>query len=200
MLSRDWIAQTRQELAALDRSGHETAKALEIHTLQRERHEAQQPPALSAEQAAAQETATPQGLLDAWVELWGTYDLDRVHNIFLRDDSLSYFSSEFEGQLRGFERIVEHHRGFGFVPGGDPRDTKIWVREVQIDQFGDAALIGAIWYFGDPAAPDDAQRGPMTVFAVRTPSGYRIAHMHFATYEGEGAPAPGPSQVGPAPA
>ena len=84
--------------------------------------------------------------------------------------------------LEGFERIVEHHAGFGFVPGGSNPERRIWVDEVRIVDFGDTALISAIWYFGDPESPANAQRGPMTVVAVRTDSGYRIAHMNFATY------------------
>ncbi len=133
--------------------------------------------------AAQASRDTPQELLDAWVELWATKDLDRVPQLFLQDDSLTYFSSETEGLLTGFDRIVEHHRGFDFVPGGEPPDQVIWVDEVRIDEFGETALIGAIWYFGNPQAPDDAQRGPMSVLAVRTSDGYRIAHMHFATYD-----------------
>lgn len=125
---------------------------------------------------------TPRDLLDAWVDLWGSYDLDLVSVLFLRDDALTYFSSETEGLLEGFDRIVEHHRGFGFVPGGAPQDRLIWVGDVQVREFDDAALIGAIWYFGDPDSPADAQRGPMSVLAVRTPDGYRIAHMNFSTY------------------
>ncbi len=126
---------------------------------------------------------SPSELLDAWVELWGSYDLDVVPLLFLRDDRLTYFSSELEGLLRGYERILEHHRGFGFVPGGTARDRVIWVGDVEIADFGETALVGAIWHFGDPSAPAEAQRGPMSLLAVRTPAGYRIAHMHFATYE-----------------
>lgn len=132
---------------------------------------------------------TPEELLDAWVDLWGSYDLDLVPVLFLRDDALTYFSSETEGLLEGFDRIVEHHRGFGFVPGGAPQDRLIWVRDVQIREFDDVALIGAIWYFGDPDSPADAQRGPMSLLAVQMPDGYRIAHMNFSTYADAGADA-----------
>ena len=54
--------------------------------------------------------------------------------------------------------------------------------------FGSTSMVGAIWFFGDPAAPDGAQRGPMTLLAVRDGPDYRIGHMNFATYpdpEGE---------------
>ena len=75
--------------------------------------------------------------------------------------------------------------GFGFEPGGSERDQVIWVDEVEIVGFGDTAFIGAIWYFGNPDAREGAQRGPMSVLAVREGGRYRIAHMNFATYAAE---------------
>ena len=72
--------------------------------------------------AVSQESARdgPRQLLDGWVELWAIYDLDRLPGLFLQDERLTDFSSETEGLLRGYDRIVEHHRGFGFEPGGTP--------------------------------------------------------------------------------
>ncbi len=127
---------------------------------------------------------SPRSLLNAWVELWGSYDLDAVDSLFIQDSRLTYFSSETEGLIRGYDAIIEHHRGFGFEPGGVERDRLIWVEDVEIVDFESTALIGAIWYFGDPDSPGDAQRGPMSFLAVRTDEGYRIGHMHFATYPG----------------
>lgn len=138
-----------------------------------------QPPGAGAQDPSRQ---TPEELLDAWVELWGSYDLDVVDDLFIRDDRLTYFSSETEGLIQGYDAIIEHHRGFGFTPGGAERDQMIWVDGVEVVQFGSTALIGAIWYFGDLDSPQDAQRGPMSLLAVRDDGGYRIGHMHFATY------------------
>ena len=134
-------------------------------------------PALVSAQAAS-----PMELLDAWVELWGSYDLAPVYDLFVTDDRLTYFSSEYEGIRRGFDTIVEHHRSLDFVEDGGPRERVIWVDEVEIVDFGSSVLIGAIWYFGDPQDPDSAQKGPMTMLAVAENGGYRIGHMHFATY------------------
>lgn len=147
--------------------------------------------AVSAAPAAAQRLhdafATPSELLEAWVQLWTTYDLDRVGALFLADERVTYFSSEREGLIRGYDAVVEHHRGFGFEPGGSRRDAVIWVGDVVVTELPGAALVAAIWYFGDPDAPSGAQRGPMSLLAVREGGGYRIAHMHFATYAtGEG--------------
>lgn len=130
---------------------------------------------------------TPEALLDAWVEVWTTFDLDVVPEIFLQDDRLTYFSSETDGLLIGFPRIVEHYSGFGFESGGGETENVIWVGDVEIIDFGDTAFIGAIWYFGDPDSPDGAQYGPMSVLAVKSPDGYRIGHMHFATYLAPGS-------------
>lgn len=134
----------------------------------------------SSGQGLGLESATE--LLDEWVDLWGSYDLNVVEDLFVRDQRLTYFSSETEGLIQGFDAIVEHHRGFGFEVGGTARDQVIWVEDVEIVDFGPTSLVGAIWFFGDPESPANAQRGPMSLLAVRTADGYRIGHMHFATY------------------
>ena len=51
-----------------------------------------------------------------------------------------------------------------------------------ISDFGETAVVSAIWYFGDPADLESAQKGPMTMVVVDEGSGYRIAHMNFAEY------------------
>ena len=126
---------------------------------------------------------SPSALLDAWVELWGSYDLGVVEDLFVRDQRVTYFPTVPEGLIQGLEAIIEHHRGFGFEAGGAERDQRIWVEDAEVFDFGSTALIGAIWFFGDPQSPDDAMRGPMSLLAVRTADGYRIGHMHFATYD-----------------
>ena len=137
---------------------------------------------VAAGPSAAQTPPSPQALLDAWVQLWDTYDLDPIAHLFVTDDRLTYFSSETQGLIRGFDAVVEHHRGFGFEAGGAESDPLIWVDDVEIVDLGASAVIGAVWYFGDPDQPDAAQRGPMTLVALATDDGYRIVHMHFATY------------------
>ena len=63
----------------------------------------------------------PDAQLERWVEMWNSYDLDEVKELFLDDTRLTYFSSEKEGVIRGMEAVLEHHRGFGFVPGGESK-------------------------------------------------------------------------------
>ena len=125
---------------------------------------------------------TPSVLLDKWVTLWTSYDLNLVEHLFIRDNRLTYFSSETKGLIRGFEAVVEHHRGLGLEAGGAERTNIVWVRDTNIVDFGSISLIGAIWYFGDPSSPETAEKGPMSLLAVETENGYRIGHMHFATY------------------
>ena len=99
------------------------------------------------------DAGTPGELVTAWVEMWNAYDLDRVPDLFLNDDRVSYFSSEFQGVIQGFGALVAHHEGFGFVPEGDPsRGTRLWVEDLTEDRFGDAAVLTGIWYFGGGAS------------------------------------------------
>lgn len=118
-----------------------------------------------------------------WVRLWNTYDLDMVDQLFLQDDRVTYFSSEKQGLIRGIEAIREHHRGFGFVPGGKKPSSELWLDDVHADDFGDTAIVTAIWFFGDRnKSTDENQHGPMTAVYVRTGDGFRIAHLNFSHY------------------
>ncbi len=119
----------------------------------------------------------------AWIDLWRTYDLNRVDQLFLEDSTVTYFSSEREGLIKGFAAVREHHAGFGFSEGGGIPEQELWVEDLHTSIYGPTALVTGIWLFGNrQAAPDGVQRGPMTVVYVWDHDGYRIAHMHFAGY------------------
>jgi ketosteroid isomerase-like protein len=122
-------------------------------------------------------------LIGAWVDMWGTYDLDRVRDLFLPDARVNYLSSEREGLIVGIDALMPHHDGFGFIPGGVPPSAELWVEEVEGVSYGNTAVVTGVWYFGDRASRDGAQRGPMTVVYTLYGDEYRIAHMHFANYE-----------------
>ena len=175
------------------------------------------PPADEGEMGAPTRDAlgrTPADLVEEWVGMWNAYDLDRVGDLFLDADRLTYFSSELEGVIRGYDAVVEHHRGFGFVPGGQDRGTRLWVEGLTEDAFGDAAILTGLWYFqrGEPAAPEGSggvredasgagesasvpvagpQRGPVTFVCVLDKGRWRFAHMNFGNYPGEGEAGPG---------
>ncbi|NIO33197.1 MAG: DUF4440 domain-containing protein [Gemmatimonadetes bacterium] len=132
---------------------------------------------------ASPETFDAESHVAAWVDLWNTGDLARVDELFLTDSSVTYFSSEREGLIEGFAAVRAHHEGFGFVDGGTQPEQELWVADVRSSMYGDVAVVGAIWQFGDRSAPvDSIQRGPMTAVYVRAGDRYRIAHMHFAEY------------------
>jgi ketosteroid isomerase-like protein len=125
-----------------------------------------------------------QELVDGWVEMWNSYDLKRVDELFLQDSRVSYFSSEKEGLIQGIEAVRDHHAGFGFVEGGKDQENKLWVEEVWINDFGTAAVVAGIWYFqraSENEAP--AQRGPFTFVCVKKEQEWRLAHLNFSEYK-----------------
>jgi hypothetical protein len=119
--------------------------------------------------------------VDAWVKMWNSYDLDEVDRLFLQDQRLSYFSSEKEGVIQGIAAVREHHVGFGFVPGGKSQPNRLWLEEVQADEFADVVVVTAIWFFQKESGEE--QRGPVTIVYIPVEEGFRIAHMNFAEYQ-----------------
>ncbi len=121
-------------------------------------------------------------LVDEWVRFWNTYDLDQMGKLFLMDGRVTYFSSEKQGVIKGYSALVKHHEGFGFVKGGKAQPNKLWLEDLDVEDFGDSALVCAVWFFKRPAS-DTPQKGPVTLAYVRTPSGWRIAHANFGNYK-----------------
>jgi len=125
----------------------------------------------------------PETLLRAWTAFWNLYDLEAVTALFMPGDEATYFSSEIAGLIAGREALVEHHRGFGFVPGGQARDGRLWLEDVRTRVDEPAAWVTARWLFDrDVSASTPAQRGPATFVLVREAAtgAWRIAHAHFA--------------------
>ncbi len=123
---------------------------------------------------------TPRATIDRWERMWNTYDLNEVSELFCNCDDVSYFSSEKEGLIRGIDALVEHHRGFGFEPGESDRETKLWLDEIELFEFGESSLVTAIWYF---ERPERTQKGPVTILLKRNAGGkYEIVHMNFSNY------------------
>jgi hypothetical protein len=116
-----------------------------------------------------------------WVEFWNTYDLDKVDELFLQDDRLTYFSSEIEGAIIGFDAVREHHKGFGFVSGGKEQPNKLWVEDLHFADFNSSVVVTGIWYFQRPDGPK--QRGPVTIVCIRRGDRFKIAHMNFSEYK-----------------
>jgi len=119
-------------------------------------------------------------IVDKWVEIWNNYNLDHVKDLFLTDDRVTYFSSEKQGLIKGFDNLVEHHREFGFIEGGKDTGNKLWLEDVEVEEFGDMMLVKADWIFQRQSS-DKQQRGPVTIAYVKEDD-YRIAHAHFSNY------------------
>jgi ketosteroid isomerase-like protein len=120
-------------------------------------------------------------IVDDWVKIWNTYDLSRVRELFLNDGRVTYFSSEKEGLIMGIEALVKHHIEFGFVEGGKDQPNSLWLEDIEIEQFGDIAVVKADWIF-KRGNSDQLQRGPVTLVYVNEGEGYKIGHAHFSNY------------------
>lgn len=119
-------------------------------------------------------------IVDKWVEIWNNYNLDKVRELFLDDERVTYFSSEKQGLIKGIENLVDHHREFGFVEGGNDTGNKLWLEDVEIEEFSDIVLVKADWIFQRKDS-DKQQRGPVTIAYIKEDN-YRIAHAHFNNY------------------
>jgi len=86
-------------------------------------------------------------LLQDWVDMWNSYDLSQVDNLFLTDEHVTYFSSEKQGVIVGIDAVREHHAGFGFAPGGAQKDTKLWLDDTHTEFYATTAVVTGLWYF-----------------------------------------------------
>lgn len=134
-------------------------------------------------------TSPPAPTFDAqaetanWVELWRTYDLKSIDDLFVADSTVSYLSSEREGLILGIDSLRAHHEGFGFVSGGTAPASELWLEGIHGQQWGDVATVTAVWFFGDRSTPDGVQRGPVTFVYVWRDGTWKIGHAQFANYE-----------------
>jgi hypothetical protein len=95
----------------------------------------------------------------AQIESRPTQNLE-AYELYLRGNDYDRQSEELSTDAvlgpelaQGFDAVRAHHEGFGFVAGGTEPDQELWVEDVRSPVFGNAAVIGAIWLFGDRAAP-----------------------------------------------
>lgn len=119
-------------------------------------------------------------VVEEWVEIWNNFNLDKVKKLFINDNRVTYFSSEKRGLIKGIENLVEHHREFGFVKGGKDTSNKLWLEDVEIEEFGEFIVVKADWLFQRKDS-DSIQRGPVTLNYIKLDR-YRIAHAHFSNY------------------
>jgi tetratricopeptide (TPR) repeat protein len=125
--------------------------------------------------------AAVRSTLSAWMLAWNTYDLDLAAALFVQGPATTYYSSERPGRIEGFDAVMAHHRGFGFVPGGKASDARLWLDGFDVREDGPAAFVTATWFFDrDAASEAAAQQGPVTFVLQRAADGWRIAHAHFS--------------------
>ncbi|MHA2304292.1 MAG: hypothetical protein ACXACU_02780 [Candidatus Hodarchaeales archaeon] len=130
-------------------------------------------------------TKAVKKLVEDWITFWNTYNLSVIDDLFLVDSNITYFSSEKKKLIKGFEKIKNHHEGFGFVDGGKKTSTELWLEDMDIEKYQNEAIITAVWFFKRDSQSNEVQKGPVTI--VLTPikeqeGEYRIVHMHFANY------------------
>ena len=128
--------------------------------------------------------STPEKLINNWVEMWNSYDLNLVEQLFLPDPNLTYFSSEKEGLIAGIDSVRKHHQNFDFIPGGKTQSNKLWLENLKFVDFGSTSVVTGIWYFQRGLeSEEEIQRGPVSFVCVRKDQNYYIAHVNFAEYD-----------------
>ncbi len=142
-------------------------------------------PDVAETRPAGDGAASAEDLLEGWLAMWRRYDLDRMADLFVNDDALTYFPSDREGLIEGFAAVREYHEGLGFVAGGFQPESEMWLEQVTVADFEESAVIGAVWYFGTRVNRRAAGRGPLTMVLARTDAGYRISHVNFGNYAPE---------------
>jgi hypothetical protein len=121
-------------------------------------------------------------IVEEWVKFWNTYDLNQVEKLFLKDDRVTYFSSEKQGVIKGYNALVKHHEGFGFVKGGKVSPNKLWLEGIDVEDFSDNAIVCAVWFFKRPTV-ENPQKGPVTIIYEKVEDKWRIAHANFGNYK-----------------
>jgi hypothetical protein len=122
---------------------------------------------------------SPEILIKEWERMWNTYDLSQVDRLFAADQSVTYFSSEYAGIIRGIEALRNHHAKFGFVSGGKQSGNKLWLDETRYELQGNTCLVTATWYFQREAS-EQRQAGPVTFVLEKSGGAWRIKHAHFS--------------------
>jgi len=125
---------------------------------------------------------SPQEALEGWLGLWRRYDIELLDDVYLEDATMTYFPSDEEGLIEGFDAVVEYHREQGFVAGGARPEQQLWLEDTVIAGFEESAVISAVWHYGNRVSREAVARGPLTMVAVRTNRGYRISHVNMANY------------------
>lgn len=127
----------------------------------------------------SQRYGSPDILIKEWEKMWNTYDLSRVDELFVSDQSVTYYSSEYTGLITGIDALRSHHSKFGFVEGGKQSGNKLWLEDTRYEPQTQTCLVTATWYF-QRAGSEQRQAGPVTFLLVKNDGRWRIKHAHFS--------------------
>jgi len=120
-------------------------------------------------------------VINEWITIWNNYDLNMVDSLFSK--GVSYFSSEKEGIILGLEQVRDHHKSFGFVPGGKKQVNKLWLEDIQTTRFNNTYILTAIWFFEKESDTGTViQKGPVSFVYVYEEAKFKIAHVNFSNY------------------
>ncbi|MCK6617087.1 MAG: nuclear transport factor 2 family protein [Cyclobacteriaceae bacterium] len=127
----------------------------------------------------AQPDKSPEAVVEAWQKMWNTYDLEQVAQLFVTNQSVTYFSSEYAGLIIGIDALRNHHEKFGFIKGGKKSGNKLWLSDVRYDYNNSTCLVTATWYFQRETS-EQRQAGPVTFLLVKDNGNWKIKHAHFS--------------------
>lgn len=120
-------------------------------------------------------------LVEHWVKTWNNYDANLVNTLFLDDERVTYFSSEKKHLIKGISNLIEHHKELGFIPGGKENKNKLWLEELEIQEYGLTVIVKGVWLFKKEES-EKTQKGPVSMVYIDEGKGHRIAHAHFSNY------------------
>ena len=119
-------------------------------------------------------------VIGEWVEMWMQYDLSKIDELFLESDDLTYYSSEKQRVMKGLEAVKEHHRGYGFVPGGKKHGNKIWAENLEATPIDNVVAVTGIWHYRQVMGAH--QWGSFSFVYVNKDDRFLLAHLHFGRY------------------
>ena len=96
------------------------------------------------------------------------------------DPVVTFFASDSNELIEGFEGVLAWHEAQGFVAGGFQPDDELWLEDTLVADFEDSAVVSATWRFGSRILTEEAIRGPLTMTIVRTSTGFRIVHLSMS--------------------
>ena len=137
--------------------------------------------------AAESGPASTQQALDRWLAMWRRYDLDAVGDVFLQAPAVTFFASDSNELIEGFDEVLAWHEAQGFVAGGFQPENELWLEDALVSDFEDSAVVSATWRFGSRILPEEASSGPLSMTIVGTSSGYRIVHLSMSVRRAGGS-------------